>query len=42
MAANAHSARSSRARGRLERIEKTMLDLLRSVKPDAVIAEAAH
>jgi phosphomannomutase len=26
----------------LDRIEKTMLDLLRSVKPDAVIAEAAH
>jgi phosphomannomutase len=26
----------------LERIEKTMLELLRSVKPDAVIAEAAH
>jgi len=26
----------------MERIEKTMLDLLRSVKPDAVIAEAAH
>jgi phosphomannomutase len=26
----------------LDRIEKTMLELLRSVKPDAVIAEAAH
>jgi phosphomannomutase len=26
----------------LHRIEKTMLELLRSVKPDAVIAEAAH
>ena len=26
----------------MERIEKTMLDLLRSVKPDAAIAEAAH
>ena len=26
----------------LDRIEKTMLQLLRSVKPDAVIAEAAH
>ena len=26
----------------LDRIEKVMLDLLRSVKPDAVIAEAAH
>ena len=26
----------------LDRIEKAMLELLRSVKPDAAIAEAAH